>query len=472
MKSLEEYGPALVSYEGVAELTVLEEPGTLYKGYFEAKQLTTGGIAIGFQPVAHDTRSESKSAVPLFPTFSFRGRDVDGWDITDCGESWGLPIFGPPVTPKSAVRSAGVFRTPWIKCKRNSSAISGYDRTRYLLSNLLWHYKDAMPEPITLSLGNWTVTISACDEYLEAANSVKAVHGIAATAEALVQTSDASKLTLDQYNDFMDDLVSVFRLATGNKIDWFFAEGLDSGTGRTVERFHKDAITGPFSNTFRFRGFPSGTISIDPMLNLETLAVSFFDANNEILDRSTLKKLINYFVNACDETSYLEARGLLASTLLDLIVLKYTKKNKAHNVIKKKDFKKQIWPLLKKGLKNVKFPEPSNELRERAREQLQNVFRKSFRTRLDLLAGGLNLPSDSETLNRAVKIRNKLVHHGTYFSDDRFGTWYNQYKTMIWINLVALCRLTGYKEDLPTLDEGGRLEVQALLKASFIPRDT
>ena len=69
-------------------------------------------------------------------------------------------------------------------------------------------------------------------------------------------------------------------------------------------------------------------VSAIPKLNFLALAQSFLDDGDNVLDRNTLKEMINYFINACDETSYLEARGLLASTLLDLIVLKYASAKK------------------------------------------------------------------------------------------------------------------------------------------------
>ena len=43
MKSLERYGEAIVEYEGVADITFPEESGTVYKGYFEAKQTENRG---------------------------------------------------------------------------------------------------------------------------------------------------------------------------------------------------------------------------------------------------------------------------------------------------------------------------------------------------------------------------------------------------------------------------------------------
>ena len=68
-------------------------------------------------------------------------------------------------------------------------------------------------------------------------------------------------------------------------------------------------------------------------------------------------------------------------------------------------------PVFKKPITSVVLPK---ELKERALEQLRGAFRQSFRKRLELLSEGLDLPFDDETCEKAVKIRNKLVHEGTY----------------------------------------------------------
>ena len=249
----------------------------------------------------------------------------------------------------------------------------------------------------------------------------------------------------------MNDLVFAFRLATGNKVDWYYGEAFEAGTETAVERFHKDAVTGPFSRTIRFRRFPLGTVSTIPKLNFEALAESFFSNGERVLERSDLKVLIDYFVNACDETSYLEARGLLASTLLDLIVLKYSKTKRAHVVMVEKEFRKRAFPVFEEAIKRVELPTPSTELVASAVDVLKGAFRQSFRKRLEFLTEGLNLPLDDESCRKVIKIRNELVHEGTYLPGINR---YSQYKFMIWLDLVVLCRLTGYEGDLPVLNEG------------------
>ena len=170
-------------------------------------------------------------------------------------------------------------------------------------------------------------------------------------------------------------LYSEVRLVTGNKVDWYYGEAFEVGTDRVVERFHKDAVTGPFSKTIRFRRLRIGMVSAIPKLNFQALAKSFLDDGDKVLYRNTLKEMINYFINACDETSYLEARGLLASTLLDLIVLKYASAKKTQNIVEEREFRRQVLPTLRSAIEAVRLPELTKELRKRAIDQLQGAYR-------------------------------------------------------------------------------------------------
>ena len=455
MRPLERHGPALTEYEGVADLTFPQGSEIAHKGYFQAKQLTTGGIAVAFVPIVLDSGGATNIATTLSSEPSFRGRDLNGWEITTHGQTSRVTILGPLDAPKNAVHPAQVFRSQRMKAISERASDRGYSRTRFRVSNLLWHPRLEVPEPIKLKTSNFAVTISASEEYLGTAEIIIAERGIAPTAEVVIETRDDSKLSLESHADFMNDLISAFRLATGNKVDWYYGEAFEACTEAAVERFHKDAVTGPFSKTIRFGRFQPGTISMTPKLNFEALAESFLGNDEQVLDRNDLKELIDYFVNACDETSYLEARGLLASTLLELIVLKYSRTKRAHVIMEEKEFKKQAFPVLAEAIKRVDLPKSSTELVARAIDELQGAFRQSFRKRLKFLTEGLNLPLDNETCSKAVKIRNELVHEGTYLPGIDV---YSQYTFMIWVDLVALCRLTGYKGDLPLFVEGRRLE--------------
>ena len=175
MKSLEVYGTSLVRYEGVADLTFPDDSGIAYKGYFEAKQLTGGGIAIGFVPIVHDAGGSATIAGSFYSKPSFHGRDMDGWDVTTCGQTLALPILGPLDAPKSAVHPARVFVSRCIRVQREGAMESGYDKVHFLVSNLLWHDKEVAPEPIALEAGGMTVTVAPVGNYMEVADSIVAV---------------------------------------------------------------------------------------------------------------------------------------------------------------------------------------------------------------------------------------------------------------------------------------------------------
>ena len=456
MDSLERYGTSLVKYEGVADLTFPDDSGVTYKGYFEAKQLTGGGIAIAFVPIVHDAGGSETVTARFFSEPSFHGRDKDGWELTTCGQTLALPILGPLDAPKSAVHPASVFGSQCIRAQREGAMESGYTQAHFLVSNLLWHGREVAPEPITLEAGGMNVTVAPVGDYMEVADSIKAVRGIAPTAEVSIKTSDGSNLPLERYADFMNDLVSVFRLVTGNRVDWFYGEAFEVGANRVVERFHKDAVTGPFSKTIRFRRPPRGMVRA---IDFQALVSCFLDDGDKALARKTLKEMINYFINACDETSYLEARGLLASTLLDLIVFKYAIAKEAHNVVEEKEFRSKVLPILKSAIEAVPLPELNTELRKRAIDEVQGAFRQSFGQRLKFLTNELDLPLNAKDRRKAIKTRDKLVHEGTYLPESEGDEWYSQYKFMIWVDLVALCRLTGYQGVLPSRTDRPTLEV-------------
>ena len=237
----------------------------------------------------------------------------------------------------------------------------------------------------------------------------------------------------------MNILISIFRLTTGNRVDWYFGEALEVPSARVVERIHKDAVTGPFSKTIRF----SANIPL-----LGGLISAFFSDDCKPIKQDDLRKLIDYFVNCCDETSYLEARGLLASTLADLIVLTHAEVMDCQNVMEEEDFNTQVLPALQAAIGCIEVPGLSNQLRKRALQELKGAYRQTFRNRLKLLVKKTNLSLNPEDRGRAVNIRNELVHKGKFLSENR-NDWYGEYSFMIWLDFVTLCRLSGYDGELP-----------------------
>ena len=173
MKSLERYGEAIVGYEGVADITFPEESGTVYKGYFEARQMRTGGIAIGFVPLLDDDDYPSGSTTLNFYRPKFHGHDLDNWELTSTGQTSSVPKIGFFGVPQNVAEPALVFGSSGLRARRKGVAESGYFKARFLVSNLIWHLGHNVPNHITFEADGLKVTVTPVDDYLETAASVK-----------------------------------------------------------------------------------------------------------------------------------------------------------------------------------------------------------------------------------------------------------------------------------------------------------
>ena len=453
MKSMKPFGTPLVSYEGVAEFTVEENDTEIAnKGYFEAAQFHSGRMAISMVPTDLPKPTEISLNASADDNISFKGIDVDGWAITLSGQtsftrlSWLLAPLSRQPTDVSIVAQ-------YTEAKRDGAEEDGYSRMKFAVSNLLWYNRlEEEPEVIELRSRNFKVTVAPIEGYLEIAQRLASTHGVEPTALVCIEALTTRRLRPQVFREFMEDLVYVFRLVTGNLVDWYYGEAVDDRTKEPVERIHNYAMTGPYSKTIRYRPLKKGYRSTIPKLDIAKLADAFFNDSVSELDRETLKPLINQFTNACDESSYLESCGLLASTLIELIASKNAHEHGKSEIISQRDFRTEILPVLKKAIENTTYPKCVQKL---LKDKLQGAYHTSFRRKLKLLNETYKMHLNSKEINRIVTTRNNLVHKGTYSSRN----WDDDYQFLIWTNFIALCRLVGYEDKLPIVQKGRGLEV-------------
>ena len=377
MKPIEDYGQSITSYEGRAN--VAYEDGEAYEGRFRANQFTDGSILIGY--AANEPAYPDPNEQP-----SFCGVDTNGWQVTTNPKPRAIDQtlhFG------HTTRSLElVFMPLLLRARSDTASESSYSGARFLTSNFIWT-KFKNPPPIRFEAQGFSITVKPVSDYAHVAARLRTLKGIAPTAEVFVENMTSEHMSLDHYTSLTDELVGILRLSTGNKIDWYFGEALSDG--EAVERIHKLAVTGRFSRA---------------NLKNEGLLRELIDACLEPgaarFDRSTLRLLIDYFVDACDETSYLEARGLLASTLVELVSAKYARANGKENAIPKSDFYDQVLPALEESVEVTNIRE---DWWKHISAGLQGAYRQSFRKRLRLLSDGLDLPLNSQSIGRIVDIR-------------------------------------------------------------------
>ena len=188
MKSTEELGGPLLRYEGIADAVFQNDETKIEaRGYFEMRQFPSGRIAITIVPanLSHPTKITLRSGGN--PTLLFHGRDLKGWELRPNEEmlfsplSWlTAPMAVQPVTLNADARI--------LEAKSRRATEAGYTRTRFLLSNLLWHHLGGdEPEPIKLVCQEYKVAVHPVTDYAEVAERLTGMGGVEPTALVTVE---------------------------------------------------------------------------------------------------------------------------------------------------------------------------------------------------------------------------------------------------------------------------------------------
>lgn len=461
MDSIDQLGKPLISYEGIANFKVEERNTRIEsKGPFKAAQFSSGGMIVNVQPTDYvlPTRMDISIGDNHDPDWnlSFAGQDADGWTIEPSGQKffsrlyWLLAPFSTPPPELS-------FRAQYINARREGRAKNAYSKARFLASNLIWHHDTTTePEPIQLKAQGFAIVINPIDRYQEITERLTIMHGVEPTALIDIESPTGQNLPIEIFSEFMDLLIYVFRLVTGNSVNWYYGEVFEDNTGNAVEIIHHYVSNSTYSNTIRFRPLRSNQRSAIPKLNLPELTEAFFNTFEKSPDPYNLKALINYFISSCDSTSYLQLRGLLASTLIDLMVAKHAKEKGQHDFIPHQKFQDETLPALKSAVEKTNLPP---ETQQHIMRHLNGAYSSTFRQRLRSLVKDFDLGLSSQERGQIVDTRNNLVHEGTYKSKFEDGGWSNDYRLITWTNFAILCRLLGYEGELPEYQDHQQLEI-------------
>ena len=254
MKAMNRFGNALHSYEGVARIKV-EEGGSNeggdyreIKGYFEAAQFLSGRVHISMVETNSRTVGKVSLSSDRNSELTFEGHDFNGWEIKTIGEQsyslFSLAFPSPPGNPRPFNLGA-----KYLKAKLRRVSANGYSKARFLVSNLLWNGDfGEQPEPLKLEVQDVKVEVKPVADYAEVAERLKSTEGADPTAHVCIKISSGEHWSLESYQNFLEDLLYVFRLVTGNQVDWYYGEAYEDQTEHPVERVHKYAITGPYSD--------------------------------------------------------------------------------------------------------------------------------------------------------------------------------------------------------------------------------
>ena len=456
MMSLEQFGKPLVSYRGAASVEVpFPEGPSKLEGDFEAVQFIPGRFAVSMLP--------KKWSIPRMVTLvanpdediSFNGRDIDGWKLTLRGRTvysrtgWTLaPLLTQPQEQTLSAR--------YLEARLPAASKHGYSEATFLITNFLWDdQSSSIPQELTLQFGGMDVTVTPLWSYLDVAQRLRNVGGVEPTAQVLIKSSDNLRKPLRVFEDWVENLLYVFRLVTGNQVNWIFGEALDEYRN-PVERIHKYSVSANYSGVMRFRPLKKGYQALFPKLSWLSLAEAFFTETGHRLRTEDLRSLINQFTSACVSGLYVESNGLLASTLSEVIAAKYSDIKGISYKIPRGKLRNEVLPTLKAAIEETDW---DPEFKKQVKCHLPGAFRSTFGDKLKSLNDDMDLGLKDDEIDRIVKVRNSLVHEGTYLSPLQDGRWADDYRLIVWTNFIALCRLLGYGGELPPFPDGQQLEV-------------
>ena len=457
MKSVEQHGTPLATYSGVGDVRFTDS-GTVMqsRGCFEAAQVSSGRVVVSFIPDDPISVSKTGDGDDLDDGIYFIGKDIDGWSIETCEvvlyarEPWLIARMTKHPYELS-------FHPLRLSARRDGVSDGRYSRVRFLISNFLWHGRSrGYPESIRVNAPGFSAVVEPVGDYREVAQRLVGAQGIEPTAYVSVERMTGVPVHLDEFIEFVESLVYLLRLVTGNQVNWYFAEASDDSTGEVFERIYNYALAAPYSNTVMFSPLRTGHVNDVPKVDFPGLSEAFFESCDAVVDRHALRSLIDYFTNACDDRTYLELRGLMASSLTELLVAKYADSKGYSEVVPEGQFVTDMLPVMKSAMEDTRLPK---DLRDHVVNYLRGGFRRSFRSRLRLLVADFGLPLEERDLGRIVCIRNSLVHRGAYPSTFDDGGWLSDYRLVTWTNFSILCRLIGYEGDLPWDREGRHLEI-------------
>ena len=450
MKSMDQYGKPLVSYEGAATIGLSHQEGELaIEGYFEAAQFLSGRLTVSVLPINTSRPQRFTLSKDQEGEITFSGRDSEGWSLNPRGKTFFTPrrwLVG-AVQPRPREQT---FSPEYLEAKRPNAPDQGYNEANFLITNFLWddRYRRS-PEEIQLKLEELSVSITPSESYLEVAQRLRISHGAEPTATILIRLPDGHRKPLRKFEETIEDLLYALRIVTGNMVNWCFGESVD-GSGKPVERIHQYGVSANYSDVMRFRPLRTGQGRRIPKFDLLALVEAFSKDSGHRPSKNDLRGLINQFTNACVTGLNIESSGLLTSTLSELIAAKYSQATGTSDLIPRGKFQKDVLPKLRAAIDSTDL---DTDTKGQMTEHLNGSYRRSLKYKLKGLNKDLDLGLSETEIKRIVKVRNSLVHRGSYPDQLEDRRWADDYHLLIWSNFVSLCRLSGYEGHLPTFLE-------------------
>ena len=178
MTLIDTTGTSLVTYRGTGMVLVQEDSSTvLCRGYYEAAQFPSGALNVSFVPTQRPRGAMGAHSRSMPCNLTFSGESLGGSSLHSSGEplfsrnAWLLsPAWRPPTEL--------TFLPAFLRVRQRGQASVAYAKSRFLVSNFLWHDQDARePDSLLLDMQGFRVTIDPTPDYLDTARRLGQLGG-------------------------------------------------------------------------------------------------------------------------------------------------------------------------------------------------------------------------------------------------------------------------------------------------------
>lgn len=242
---------------------------------------------------------------------------------------------------------------------------------------------------------------------------IRPVNGYDNSVETIERTKDCSVTTFLEIPlegcevaiavELAGNVCELLSYAKGTCINWIYYETLDEKND-LISAFHQNRITRPYGNLKILDDGDGG--------NLASLIEGTYDKYVSLKPCYKLNQIIQTIVEAKLGGSFLELRGLLIASAVDVLRGRWAEIHCRTSIVDDSRFKgqrKKNEGLIAKCAKK-KFDATENQQRQ-MKEKVSELNRPSFRTILDEMLGeygGSRL--QNHPMKEFIKIRNNLVH--------------------------------------------------------------
>lgn len=438
MRDLDQFGQANLRYEGLGEIemSVVGLGIRSVPVYFELRQTFEGNIVLGC------LSDDFILSAGFGNACTFSGRTTDGQIIT-ISNTDGFMVLATRSSSNAPSQLHAVCSS--ARLVNSSHEDEDVHSMQFDMLNFSFSQNTADGAPFSTQVGEYQLTFTPVPEYTERIKLLRSSGGIIQTAFCTVEDVNAEPIDAAQVEAVLSDLLLPLSLASSTTVSWTKQTAF-SQQGNLIQIDLSDSITKTFSNTAKSLRYGRSLPNV----------ISGWTANEQTRQMrfARTRAYIRQYLEACARGPLLEARGLSAAILLDVMTNDFARTSRTADVVDEEVWLEHVYPNLTSALDSALQSLPDGLTVEQSdqssrRSYLKYGYRRSFKQKLRRLLNELDITLSGSELQDLVDYRDSLVHNGVFKSEIGTGRL-SEYSFLLWMGYVILLRMAGFDGNLPT----------------------